>query len=353
MSEFSDKLLNWYRISKRTLPWREDPTPYHVWLSEIMLQQTRASAVIPYYERFLETLPDVAALAEAEEDTCLKLWEGLGYYSRIRNLRRAAAEIMEKYSGMIPSESGQLEKLPGIGKYTAAAVASIAFGERIPAIDGNLLRIYARLEAYGLNIQTPEARRSAFEFFKERMPLRERDDRTNPCGDFNQALMDLGAMVCVPGTQPACGECPLAGMCRAHTQTRGSEAQFPVMPRKKEKKTEYLTVFVIRSGGKTAVRKRPSRGLLAGLYEFPNEEGILSAEESAVWLRDHGVEPLRIREMRAAEHIFTHKIWKMKGYEVLADPFSEERIPFIMADAEEIRGKYCVPSAFSAYLSGI
>lgn len=350
MSEFSDKLLNWYRTNKRELPWRADPTPYHVWLSEIMLQQTRASAVIPYYERFLRALPDVGSLAGAEEDTCLKLWEGLGYYSRVRNLRRAAAQIMEKYDGEIPADRGQLLKLPGIGNYTSAAVASIAFGERIPAVDGNLLRIYARLQAYGLNIQTPAAHRSAFEFYEERMPL-NKSDGANLCGDFNQALMDLGAAVCLPNTQPVCGSCPLAGLCRAHNEMRGREAELPVIPRRKQKKTEQLTVFVIRSGDRTAVRKRSSGGLLAGLYEFPNAEGFLSAEESDGWLRDHGVEPLRIRELCEAEHVFTHKIWKMKGYEILADSFAEDRIPFIMADEEEIRGKYCVPSAFSAYMS--
>ncbi|HAB95021.1 MAG TPA: A/G-specific adenine glycosylase [Lachnospiraceae bacterium] len=350
VSELSDNLLKWYQKNKRNLPWREEPTPYHVWLSEIMLQQTRASAVIPYYERFLGVLPDVKALAEAGEDTCLKLWEGLGYYSRVRNLHRAAVEIMEKYDGQIPSDSGRLVKLPGIGKYTSAAIASIAFGERIPAVDGNLLRVYARLERYGANIRDPKAFQSAFSFYKERMPEPERDSGEGQCGNFNQALMDLGATVCLPNTQPLCGSCPLAGLCRAHTERSGREAQYPVMPDKKEKKTEHLTVFVIRSGEKTAVRKRPGRGLLAGLYEFPNEKGILSAEEAAGWLREHSVEPLRITKLCDAEHVFTHKIWKMTGYEVQADSFYEDRIPFIMADEEEIREKYCVPSAFSAYL---
>ena len=355
MDNFSEKLLKWYDSNRRALPWREDPSPYHVWLSEIMLQQTRVEAVKGYYSRFLESLPDVASLAQAPEETCLKLWEGLGYYSRVRNLRKGAIEVMERYGGEIPRTSAELIRLPGIGQYTAAAIASIAFGERIPAVDGNLLRIFSRLEMYEENIRTPAAHKAAREYFERRMPLKKdpvKDliEEGNPCGNFNQALMDLGSAVCLPNSRPDCGNCPLSGFCRIHREKRGSEAELPSIPAGKKKKTEYLTVFLIRSGDRTAVRKRPARGLLAGLYEFPNAPGELETEEAVRWLRDNSVEPVRIRRICDCEHIFTHKKWVMRGYEVAADPFTESPIPFIMADAEEILGGYCIPSAFGGYL---
>ena len=354
---FSVALLNWYELNRRILPWREDPSPYHVWLSEIMLQQTRVEAVRDHYLRFIGKLPDIRSLAEAPEDTYLKLWEGLGYYSRVRNLHKAASVIMKEYGGEMPGSEVELMKLPGIGPYTAAAIASIAFGEAVPAVDGNLLRVFARLSGYGENIRTPAAQKAARRFYKDRMPAggpAERSHGTgNPCGNFNQALMDLGATVCLPNSVPDCGRCPLAAYCRTHMERPGEEASLPIMPGRKEKRTEHLTVFLIRCGGRTAVLKRPPRGLLAGLYEFPNTAGDLDTDDALKWLREHGVEPLRIRRIEDAEHIFTHKIWKMRGYEADADPFTEERIPFIMASREEISDKYSIPSAFSAYLNRV
>lgn len=316
-----------------------------------MLQQTRVEAVIRYYERFLKTLPSMEALADADEDTCLKLWEGLGYYSRVRNLHRASAQVMEKFGGEIPSDPAQLRSLPGIGTYTAAAISSIAFGKRVPAVDGNLLRVFSRLRMYEENIKSPEALRAATAFFEEMMPDEPQGGKgDNLCGNFNQALMDLGAMICLPNARPKCEECPLSALCRVHTMRRGSEDALPVMPARRDKKTEKLTVFLIRSGERTAVLKRPSRGLLAGLYEFPNARGHLDVEEARDWLRQHSVDPVRITRLCDSEHVFTHKIWKMKGYEVKTDPFFDERIPFIMADKTQIAGQYCIPSAFGAYL---
>ena len=311
---FSTELLKWYEHNRRILPWREDPSPYHVWLSEIMLQQTRVEAVRDYYLRFIEKLPDIRSLAEAPEDTYLKLWEGLGYYSRVRNLHRAASVIIEEYNGEMPGTSAELMRLPGIGPYTAAAIASIAFGEAVPAVDGNLLRVFARLSGYEGNIRTPAAQKAAAEFYKEHMPDVSSAERKTGKGDPDST-----------GRQSS----PL------------------------RQGNPYGNFNHIRSGGRTAVRKRPSRGLLAGLYEFPNTAGTLDTDEALKWLREHAVEPLRIRRIEDAGHIFTHRIWKMRGYEVDADPFTEEQTPFIMASGEEILDKYSIPSAFGAYLDRI
>ena len=351
MKVFYEELLNWYSQNRRVLPWREDPTPYHVWLSEIMLQQTRVEAVKGYYERFLTSIPDVESLAEAPEELCQKLWEGLGYYSRVRNLKKAAVEVMENRGGKIPDTCAELKKLPGIGSYTSAAIASIAFGEKVPAVDGNLLRIFSRLTMYEENIRTPAALKKAAEYYSERMP--EKPDSTgkgNPCGNFNQALMDLGNAVCLPNTAPDCVNCPLSGFCRIHRERPGLEADLPLIPAGRDKKEEHFTVFLIRSEERTAVRKRPARGLLAGLYEFPNTAGELERDEAVKWLREHSVEPLRVRRIADAEHIFTHKKWILRGYEVITDSFSKGSIPFIMASAEEITERYCIPSAFGTYL---
>ena len=323
----AEALLQWYDRNRRELPWRDDPSPYHVWISEIMLQQTRVEAVKGYYARFLERFPDIRALAEAGEDECLKLWEGLGYYSRARNLQRCARQIMEEHGGKMPQTSRELKKLSGIGPYAAAAIASIAFGEAVPAIDGNLLRIFARLTRYEGDIKTPAAASAAAEYFLARMP----EDRP---GDFNQALMDLGSALCLPGT-PACeayrasssGEarvlpaCPLQPFCTAFRDH--CAGTFPVMPEKKPRKIEKRTVLVIREGGRILLRRRPPRGLLAGLYEFPNVEGWLSAEEAVREARDLGCEPVQIRPLSDAKHVFTHKEWHMRGYEIRAGSFPE------------------------------
>ncbi|MDO5456462.1 MAG: A/G-specific adenine glycosylase [Eubacteriales bacterium] len=343
---FGERLLSWYEVNRRHLPWREDTVPYHVWLSEIMLQQTRVEAVRGYYDRFLRELPDIKALADAPEEVYMKLWEGLGYYSRVRNLHRAAQVVMADYGGELPRTAAELKKLPGIGSYTAAAIASIAFGEPVPAVDGNLLRVFARLSAYEENIRLPAAAKAAGVFYRERMPAAKG-------GEFNQALMDLGACVCLPASQPLCGNCPLREDCRVHKLRPGEELSLPVMPAKKERAIDRMTVFVIHSGDRTAVRKRPARGLLAGMYEFPWAQDWLSPKEADRWLRGQGTEALRIVPLEDARHIFTHREWHMRGYEVWIDSLQEERIPFLLVTAEEIRGRYAVPSAFSSFLARI
>jgi len=345
----AERLLSWYDENRRILPWREDPAPYHVWLSEIMLQQTRVEAVKRYYARFLDTLPDIASLAAAPEDVYLKLWEGLGYYSRVRNLHKGAVVIAEKYGGKMPETAAELIGIPGIGPYTAAAIASIAFGERIPAVDGNLLRVFARLTAYAEDIKSDAAKKAAAAYYQEAMDAAA-DDRP---GDLNQALMDLGATVCLPNTAPLCDVCPLKEDCLAHRT--GRETAFPAIQKHKPRKVEELTVFLIHDAERIALRKRPSKGLLAGLYEFPNTNGHLSEQEALDFIRSIGFSPLRIRRLTDARHIFTHKEWHMTGYEILADELADLQADkqgssgIFLAEIREIRDTYSVPSAFAAY----
>ncbi len=344
------RLLSWYDENRRILPWREDPAPYHVWLSEIMLQQTRVETVREYYARFLARLPDIEALAAAEEDVYLKLWEGLGYYSRVRNLHRAAVQIVEELGGKMPESSDQLQRLSGIGPYTAAAIASICFGERIPAIDGNLLRIFARMTGYEESIKTDRAKKAAREYYLAAF------SRTRP-GDQNQALMDLGAVVCLPRGNPLCERCPWAEDCIAHR--RHEEDRYPVPEKAKARPVEKKTVFLVYYDQRLALRKREERGLLAGLYEFPNAEGHLDRSGAAAHLRSLGFDALRIRRLEPARHVFSHREWDMIGYQILADEwvaFAEgepKEHELFLADARQLKEVYSIPSAFAAYQKAI
>lgn len=343
LAEQAESLLAWYDRERRILPWREDPSPYHVWISEIMLQQTRVEAVKRYYERFLERLPDIKSLSEAEEDTYLKLWEGLGYYSRVRNLHRAAVTVMEEYGGHLPRKASELKKLPGIGDYTASAIASIAFGEKVCALDGNLLRVYARMKAEKGSIKDPAVTAAAASYYMKRMP----DGRP---GDFNQALMDLGAMVCLPAAMPKCRLCPWKDLCRAHRDHE--ETLYPNIPARKPRTVTEMTVFVIRRGDDLVIRKRPQGGLLGGLWELPNTQGHLTQEEAVRFFKEKGLLPLRIRDLGRARHIFTHREWHMRGYEILTDGVQE--IPgkdLVAVSLTRIDEAYSIPSAFSAYMA--
>ncbi len=314
-AEITAPLLAWYDANRRVLPWREDPSPYHVWVSEIMLQQTRVEAVIPYYLRFLSELPDVASLAAADETRLLKLWEGLGYYSRVRNLQKGAVQVMEKYSGQLPADPDALQKIAGIGPYTAAAIASIAFGVCVPAIDGNLLRLFARLTGYPEDVRTPEAKRLAEAAFLAVFPA------ARP-GDMNQALMDLGATVCLPNGQPYCERCPLQDFCEA----KGTDRQLllPKAKEKKERPVQQRTVFLVRMGKNVLIRRRPKKGLLAGLCEFPNAEGQFSEEEAIRYCKEQNWAVRQIHPLPAARHIFTHLVWEMTGYEVIVEAAKPE-----------------------------
>lgn len=339
----SQPLLSWYDAGRRILPWREEPTPYHVWVSEIMLQQTRVEAVKPYYDRFMTALSDIKALAEAGEEKLLKLWEGLGYYNRVRNLNKAARIIMEEYGGRMPDSYEELLKLPGIGSYTAGAVASIAYGKKVPAVDGNVLRVLARLRMDERDIMQQSVKKQIEEELLLSMP----EDRP---GDFNQALMELGATVCVPNGAPKCGECPWEKLCLAHE--KGRELDFPVKTAKKARSIEKKTILLLRDENKAALKKRPDKGLLAGMYEFPWVEGHLTDEEVLSYLQTIGLSAIHIKPLSDSKHIFTHKEWHMKGYAVRVDELSDQKgeKDFIYVDAKEAVETYPIPSAFAPYL---
>ena len=381
MKEDTKLLLDWYDAERRILPWREDPTPYHVWVSEIMLQQTRVEAVKDYYARFLATLPDVASLAAADEDTYLKIWEGLGYYSRVRNMHKAAVTIMEEYGGEIPSTAKELQKLSGIGEYTAAAIASIAFQQPVSSVDGNLLRVYARRNLYRENIKDPAAKKVAYDYYMERMP----EDRP---GDYNQALMDLGATVCLPNGEPECFRCPWADLCEAHKQ--GVELEVPVVPAKKARRIEHRNVYRVHCGDVLLLSKRPDTGLLAGLYEFPNDllvpekkaaetsekssgnsseksSGKLTKKQVAElsqnaldrFLSDNDLTPVLVFPLPAAKHIFSHVEWHMTGYDIEVESLAQlpseaagssdaDRADLFACHLSEV-DRYSIPNAFDAF----
>ncbi len=339
--ELAQPLLEWYDDHARILPWREHPTPYRVWISEIMLQQTRVEAVRPYYERFMGRYPDVESLACAEDDELLKLWEGLGYYNRARNLKKAAVMIMEEYGGVMPASYERLLALPGIGSYTAGAIASIAFGIPRPAVDGNVLRVIARAVCYEKDVLSAAAKKEMESLLSEVIPI-------GRAGAFNQALMELGATVCVPNGEPHCGECPWERHCQAHALLR--ETDYPVKKPKKARKIEEYTILILQDENRTAIRKRPDDGLLAGLYEFPWLEGIRTKDEVLQRIKELGYVPIRIEELARSKHVFTHKEWHMAGYAVRVDELQPKKNPeFLFAEAGETEEKYPMPAAFCAY----
>lgn len=340
-----EPLLNWYNKGHRILPWRERPTPYRVWVSEIMLQQTRVEAVKPYFERFMETLPDIYSLAVAEENILLKLWEGLGYYNRVRNLQKAAIQIIENYDGIMPSEYEELLKLKGIGSYTAGAIASIAYAKPIPAVDGNVLRVVSRVRMDNGDIASQRVKRQMEEDLLLVMP----EERS---GDFNQAMMEIGATVCIPSGSPHCEKCPLAHICLAFKE--GATMEYPKKSSKKARTIEEKTILIVQDENKAAIHKRPTKGLLAGLYEFPTMEGYKSAEEVVEFLGSVGLRAIRIKPLEDVKHVFSHKEWHMRGYSIkvdeLAEPSAKEnKLGWLFIETKETEEKYPIPSAFAAY----
>lgn len=337
MQRIVEPLCLWYQERKRDLPWRKDQDPYHIWISEIMLQQTRVEAVKGYYERFMKELPNVHALANVTEEKLLKLWEGLGYYSRARNLKKAAQMIEQEYDGVFPCSYQELLNLPGIGEYTAGAIASIAFRKKVPAIDGNVFRVMMRIQNSKQNISKPKTRKELFSALLEIMP----DDP----GTFNQALMELGATVCVPNGAPDCMHCPVESICRAHMEH--TELELPIKDMKAEKKQEEYTVFILLDFNQVAIRKRKKNGLLASLYEFPNVPYNLTKEEALKYLKQAGYSVFRILEVPSSKHVFTHKIWKMTNYVVYVEEKDSDNI---WIDIHTLLENYALPSAFKKQL---
>ncbi len=336
-------LLSWYRTNKRDLPWRKTSDPYRIWLSEIMLQQTRVEAVKPYYARFLETCPDVATLASLPEEKLMKLWEGLGYYSRARNLQKAAKDIMNRFDGKLPPSYADLRLLCGIGDYTAGAIASIAFGIPVPAVDGNVLRVLSRLQGSDADIMLPATKKEWTEKLAAVIPKQD-------AGDFTQAMIELGATLCGPNCEAHCGECPMKEVCKARKE--GLAATLPVRSAKKPRKIQERTVFLIRDEKKTVLSRRPAKGLLAGLYELPGTDGHLDEKGAVDFVRALGLEPLRILRLEDSKHIFTHIEWHMIAYEVIVTPdfdgFPEGKNLFL-TDNKTLTESYAIPSAFGAY----
>ena len=329
-------LLPWYKENHRKLPWREDREPYHIWLSEIMLQQTRVEAVKGYYQRFLQAVPTIADLANAPDELLHKLWEGLGYYSRVRNLKRAAQTIMQQYNGVFPDDYRSVLALPGIGEYTAGAICSIAFSVPTPAVDGNVLRVVSRLTNDATPIDDPQFKKQVRERLAEIYPVE--------AGAFTQSLMELGATICGPNKKPDCCVCPCRGFCQAFR--KGTAEKLPVKTPKKERRVEDRTVLILSCDGYYALEKRPSRGLLAGLWQFPNVSGFLETEDAIGAVEAMGVHPRDIIKVVERKHIFTHIQWNMRGIYIKVDAATGD---FTWMHEDEIHTTAALPTAFRMF----
>lgn len=331
MKNCVELILKWYLENKREFEWRENTDPYRVWISEIMLQQTRIDAVIDYYSRFMKRLPDIKSLSEISEDELLKLWEGLGYYSRARNLKKTACKIMEEYNGVFPDTYSEIIKLPGIGEYTAGAISSICFNRKEVAIDGNVMRVYCRVTNSDLDVSDLKVKKEIGERIREVLPEQS--------GDFNQGIMELGEVICIPNGMPKCEECPLKYHCLAHVNKR--ESLIPRKIDKKEKMEEEYTLFLLKCKDKYAVRKR-GNGLLKNMWEFPNKEGFLTYDEIDQLFPNNKGSKLGITNT----HIFTHKKWYMNSYFIEV----KKEIPeYEWYTLEEIEKNLALPSAFMPF----
>ncbi len=333
LKNLPDALLPWYAEHKRDLPWRQTRDPYRIWVSEIMLQQTRVEAVKGYYARFLAELPTIACLAQAEDGALLKLWEGLGYYSRVRNLKKAAQAIMDRHHGVFPREYADVRALPGIGDYTAGAICSIAYGQKQPAVDGNVMRVISRLQADATPIDKPARKRQVQALLAEIYP--------ENAGDFTQALMELGATVCGPNREPDCGNCPCKVFCEGYKS--GVAAELPVKMPKRERRVEEKTVFLLSCDGEYALCKRPDTGLLAGLWQFPEAAGILELSDAMAVL---GCPVKEVTRQVEKNHIFTHIEWKMRGFYM---ELSEKCDKFQWFTSEKIEKEAALPTAFRQF----
>ncbi len=337
MKKLAPALVPWYKENGRMLPWRRDTEPYHVWVSEIMLQQTRIEAVIPYYRRFMQELPDIRSLAEADPERLQKLWEGLGYYSRVRNLQKAAQQIMTEYGGEFPCNFKEIRELCGIGDYTAGAIGSICFGLPTPAVDGNVLRVLSRITGDARPVDDEKLKKEVRAELAEVYPPQD-------AGAFTQAIMELGEIICLPNGAPACSICPCRDFCESRD---GGWDTLPVKAGKKPRRKEQLTVFVLRSEGRTALRKRPEKGLLSGLWELPNCAGFLTEAEAAAQAEAWNCKPSALQKQGKFTHIFTHIEWEMQCWLVDCAAAPQD---FVWADGEQLEKEYSLPTAFRKIL---
>ena len=339
-------ILPWYQANKRDLPWRHTRDPYRIWISEIMLQQTRVEAVKGYYQRFLDRLPDIESLAAVPDDELMKLWEGLGYYSRARNLKKAAVTVCEKHGGAFPQAYEEVLALSGIGEYTAGAICSFAFDLPYPAVDGNVLRVAARLLSFEGDILDPKNKKELTAAVEAAQPAAH-------AADFNQAMIELGATVCLPNGVPKCESCPLAGVCAA--RRAGRECELPVRKKPAPRKIEERTVLILRAGDTVALQKRPETGLLSGLFEPFCLAGKRTLAEVAAYLAEKGITPLYLTPLEDAKHIFSHIEWHMIGYEVILSPEDALTVcetlsrDLFFAPRDEIDKGFAIPAAYRAY----
>lgn len=338
MEEIVNPLLEWYYKNKRILPWRVDKDPYHVWISEIMLQQTRIEAVIDYYYRFMKELPTIQDLANCSQDKLLKLWEGLGYYNRARNLQKAAQIIITEYNNTFPSIYQEIISLPGIGEYTASAIASICFSLKEATVDGNVLRVYMRVNNCYNNIDDIKTRKKVRDELIKIMPT--------DSGNFNESLMELGETICLPNGIPKCDECPVKDLCKSHQNN--TYLELPVKQKKKERLEENYTVFLFCFNNMVAISKRCDKGLLYNMWQFFNIKNKMSFSQVQKYLNEENIPFSGIEKAISYTHIFTHKKWNMHSYFILL----EDKIEFddiIWVSLEDLDNIYAIPTAFQPF----
>ena len=338
-NSFSHLLLNWYQSNHRDLPWRKTKDPYLVWISEIMLQQTRIEAVKPYYERFIKRIPNIASLASIDENELLKLWEGLGYYNRARNLKKAAIKIMEEHNGIFPRTYEEIMKLPGIGEYTASAIASICFNELTPVVDGNVLRVFTRVRQDYRNVDETSTKKAIRRELEKIIPLES--------GDFNEALMELGETICLVG-EPKCKECPLKDFCKAFKNN--SWQDLPVKETKKAKKEKFYTVLLFIYKNKYALIQRKEEEMLSRLWQFPYLEKEMDEKKVINYLKKEHISYQSIKKVISYKHVFSHQIWHMQAYKIELNSYLEG---YIWCTIKEMQEKYAIPSAFQPFLTSL
>lgn len=340
LEKLPEALLPWYFKNRRDLPWRADREPYHILVSEVMLQQTRVEAVKGYYSRFLKELPDIESLANADDGALYKLWEGLGYYSRVRNLKKAAQVIVEDFHGSFPCEYPQILSLPGVGQYTAGAICSIAFDQPTPAVDGNVLRVVSRLLNDPTPIDLPALKKQVSQELEGIYPPQ--------AGDFTQALMELGATLCGPNREAECTRCPCREFCLAYHA--GSQNKLPVKSPKKERRQEDMTVFILSCDGYFALERRSESGLLAGLWQFPNVSVKMSVPNAIAYVEEMGTKPKEILRKVEKKHIFTHIQWNMRGIYMEVSKMTGS---YTWLHYKQIEDTVALPTAFRKFFEEI